>query len=275
MKAFVKKLEEDLDQEINFITLQNKHIISQAEDSMIVISTALQKLKNYVLKYKFKSEQEEIYFFKVLKPQMLSRLIYQTEVYHMETRRPNGGKLLTKDYYTTILKRLRRHTENNLEFYKYYRGRRTYLDDKFFLRGNFDLTTVPNTTVTQFDPKFCTSHDYSVAKILANDRLEIYLTEKIEEISSSKSTEPGCQRIPWTDTKAALVELIYALHFSGVLKDGRTDLKEITRFFETNFQIQLGDIYRTYSELKLRNNPARFLDTLRSTYVEKIMDDLK
>lgn len=274
MKIFAEKLEADVDQKIHFITLENKSIIPQAEASMHVIDDALRKLKNQVLKHKFKTPQDEIFFFKVIKPQLLSRLIYHSEIYHIESQKPHGGKEITKDYYITKLKRLRRYTEDNLDFYKYYRGRRTYMDHKYFIRGDFDLTTLLNTTATQFDKKFCTSHDYSVAKILANDRLEIYLTEKLEQISASKTHHKHIT-MQWSDTKAGLVELIYALYYSGVLKDGRADIKEITRFFENVFEIKLGDVYRTFAELKLRNNPARFLDSLRNVYVEKITEEMK
>ncbi len=51
----------------------------------------------------------------------------------------------------------------------------TFLDDKYFVRGKEDINLYQDSLMFYVDTDFSTSHDYMVAKILANDKLEVYL----------------------------------------------------------------------------------------------------
>jgi len=54
----------------------------------------------------------------------------------------------------------------------------------------------------------------------------------------------------WTASKTALTELIYALYSHGVFHNGNTDIKLIAKAFEDAFNIDLGNFYHTFMELK-------------------------
>jgi hypothetical protein len=56
--------------------------------------------------------------------------------------------------------------------------------------------------------------------------------------------------LKWTASKTALTELIYAV--LGVFNNGNTDIKLIAKTFEEAFNIELGDFYHTFMELKAR-----------------------
>jgi transposase len=77
--------------------------------------------------------------------------------------------------------------------------------------------------------------------------------------------------------KISLVEIVYALVHTGSLRVGRarTDIKELTAFFEKHFHIELGDVYRTFLEIKGRSQQTKFLDVLRNTLKNKIEEDEK
>src|SRR5690606_17226230 len=96
------------------------------------------KLKDYVLKTGFKNQQEEIHFFKNIKPKFIAKLIYYNTVYKIETKKPQGAKA-AKKYLNEELNKLKSYFDNNLEFYKYYRTNNTFIDDKLFLRGKYDI----------------------------------------------------------------------------------------------------------------------------------------
>ena len=55
---------------------------------------------------------------------------------------------------------------------RYYRTGSTYLDYKYFLRGTFDIKKSLDSFYFEADLDFCTSHDFKVAKILANDLIQ-------------------------------------------------------------------------------------------------------
>ena len=50
----------------------------------------LGELKNFIISYPFASTEEEIHFFKELKPLLASKIIYYNTVYKIEVRFPSG-----------------------------------------------------------------------------------------------------------------------------------------------------------------------------------------
>ena len=155
----------------------------------------------------------------------------------------------------------------------------TFLDDKYFVRGKIDLRLYTDTFYYDADPDFSTSHDFKVAKIIANDLLCVYLNSEVVALDRRKSgnaKHPACSKnkYTWTASKNALVELIYALHASGVINEGRVDIKEIALLFENTFNIDQSDVYRTFLEIKGRNQPTKFLDTLKIALTQKIKEQL-
>jgi len=131
-----------------------------------------------------------------------------------------------------------------------------------------------------FDLGFSSSHDHLVAQIMANDLLEAFLKNEIDSILN-KSHFPHVEHmgnsqkqvLQWTDSKLALTELIYALHATGCLNNGNCDIRELTAIFEQTFNIQINDIYRGFQDIKSRNTPIKFIDSLKASLQKKIDED--
>jgi hypothetical protein len=66
----------------------------------------------------------------------------------------------------------------------------TFLDDKYFIRGKENINLYPDTLIIYVDPDFSTSHEYMVSKIIANDRLKVFLNTEIEALAI-KTTNPN------------------------------------------------------------------------------------
>lgn len=67
----------------------------------------------------------------------------------------------------------------------------------------------------------------------------------------------------WTSSKSALTELIYSLYHSNVINNGNLDIKELANALEDIFQVDLGDFYKIFAELKSRKKSrTKFLDEL-------------
>lgn len=58
----------------------------------------LGELKNFIISYPFASTEEEIHFFKELKPLLASKIIYYNTVYKIEVRFPSGSEEVQRDY---------------------------------------------------------------------------------------------------------------------------------------------------------------------------------
>jgi len=52
-----------------------------------------------------------------------------------------------------------------------------------FVRGNHDIKLWLDTYYLQADQTFCTSHDYKVAKIMANDLIQVYIEDQLYSTS--------------------------------------------------------------------------------------------
>lgn len=75
----------------------------------------------------------------------------------------------------------------------------------------------------------------------------------------------------WTGSKVALIELIYALQYQGIFDNGNCDIGLIAKYFESTFNVNLGNFYQTYLELRTRKvNPTKFLDALREGLIRKM-----
>lgn len=271
----VSKLYHEMEEQLNFIHLETGDPLKEAELSSQVIVNALDYLKKIIKKTKFRTAGEEIRFFKHTKPQFLSKLIFHISVYNIQSRMPKGGEKIVRKYLNHELQNLRRYFDNNLDFYKYYRTGSNYLDHKYFVRGKHDIRLTLDTFHFETDPQFSTSHDYKVAKIIANDLLQVYLEDAISSLER-KENNMDTQDFPktkltWTDQKTALIELLYALHTQAVFDNGKADIKDIAIYFESIFNIDLGDYYRAFMEIRLRKTGrTKFIDAIRSGLIKRM-----
>lgn len=267
MTGYYKRAIDELDRQINELTYEQDNFLVFYEKAIELILGKISELKKYVLKKGFKSQKEEINFFKRIKPVFVAKLIYYNSIYKIETKRPNGNGKPLKKYYNAELSKIKRYFDSNLEFYKYYRTSSTYLDHKYFVRGQHDIKLSLDTFYFEADHSFSTSHDYKVAKIIANDLIQVYLEDQLHH--NNQRTESPV--LNWTASKVALIELIYALHEQGVFDNGNIDIKVIAKAFEDMFNINLGDFYHTYLELRSRKlNRTKFIDALRDGLLKKM-----
>lgn len=275
MHKFYKDKLKELDERIEEFKIEFDEPIQLAEAAVTLILNYLKEVKLYVLEKGFDKEEDEIHFFKKMKPNMLSRLIYYNAILKIETKKPHGAYKLIKKYLNNEQITLKKYFDNNLEFYKYYRTHSTYLDQKYFVRGKHDIKLSLDTYYFLSDHNFSTSHDYKVAKILANDLIQVYLEDQLSCLQK-RSKPINHTNLKWTASKTSLIELIYALHSQGVFENGNADVKLIAKYFENVFNIELGDFYHTFMELKSRKiNRTKFLDNLKHSLVQKIEENDK
>ena len=266
MNDFCKNIIRDLDDEINELSIEFNDPLTLCEKAIGLTIDKIADLKQVILKRGFKDIDEEIHFFKHLKPNILSKLIYYNAIYKIETKKPYGGEKVIETHLNNELFNLKRFFDNNLEFYKYYRTNNTFIDDKLFIRGKYDIKLSLDTFYFEVDHRFSTSHDYKVAKIIAYDLIQVYLEDQLNNINHKKVSDSSS--LNWTGSKTALIELIYALHSQGVFDDGNVDIRLIAKTFENIFNIDLGDFYHTFMELKSRKiNRTKFLDNLRDAII--------
>ena len=275
MNPKINQLLASLNEQLNFIDLEIDNEIKRCEKAIDISIKAKEGLRAIIQKTNFKSQEEEIQFFKEIKPQFASKIIYYNSIFKIEMKKPNGGNRILKKYYNNELIKLKAFFDNELDFYKYYRSGNIYLDYKYFLRGKFDIKLSLSSYYFETDTSFSTSHDFKVAKILANDLIQLYLENKLIMIDNKDNVEKS-QRKPnvklaWTSSKVALTELLYALHSEGVFNNGAADLKDIAEYLEHVFEIDLGQYRRTFLEIRVRKTErSRFLTSLNEALLKRM-----
>ncbi len=257
------------------------NVIKEAYEMIIYLQDTLLSTKELITKQGFKDQWEEINFFRNIKPQILSKLIYYNKIFRIETACPVDKGNIYTSYFSKQLQELkeeyREHIDNS-DFYRYYRSGRTDRDETYFRLGNINFHDGLNSFVFEIDPLFSTYYDYKVARIIANELLYTYLLQKI---NNDEMTDPlsirdlSSDAVLWTDTKNALTELVYALHASGSVSYGRIGIRKISFAFEKLFQISLGDLHHSFHRMKYRaGSRTTFLDQLKSSLEEYMDKDL-
>lgn len=274
MRQLLNSLSKNIQAGIQDIDMDGCDIsIEESEKKIKFLVNCMSDLRVHFLSIKNLTNQDEIFFFKEVKPEVLSFLVYFTQIRSIELRRPTGSNETLREYYNNELRLLTSFFERNLDFYQYYRSKSTHLDEYYFLRSK-PFTNLCNEIVKYIsDPIFSTGYDYQVATINSNEMLRIYLNKKkhcIEKqsIMDKNRTAFPFNNLKWSGSKIAAVELGYALQASKSINRGYADIKEIMNFIETCFNIDLGEYYRTYISMRERKKD-------RTPFLSSLIESLK
>ena len=270
MKQFTIKLRAKLENDIRIINSEGLDKLQESIKMLVVLERGLDELKTYLLSYSFDDISDEIYFFKETKPRLYSLLIYYRDLYYIEMRMPIGSSKDKIKHLEDAQNRIKYFFNMNIDFYQYYRSKSTHLDQYYFLRGKQNSELFFDPLYFERDTNFSSCRDHTVAKILANDMLSKYLNQKIQQLRYL-ITQPMLSqdifipkvKLTWTGKKSELVEQIYAWEGVGCFNNGNVSLKELTEYIENVFNINLGDYYHTFLEMRNRKGVrTAFLDKL-------------
>ena len=277
MKIYCDAFFCEFELEIEKIKKETTDPISQAKQAIQYIEIKLKELFKWLKKYIFNSIEEEIHFFKELKFKIISKCIFYKKLLDIESISPLNSNKQKLKHYEKALDICYQFHKKDKEFYKYFRSGSSYNDQLYFVR-NLDKQII-NSDINSiyFDKKLCTSHDYKLASIIANDLLEIYLEEKIEQINNSCTIKHPARKskLSWTGTKIEIVELIYSLYYQKIFNGGKAEIKEIAEEFSIAFNIQLDNsVYRCFTDIKNRPTPkGKFLNGLSENLDENNNDE--
>lgn len=271
MEKYIKELFEAMNLQLKNLEKEVIDPLEQAREAIEIIRPILQQLRDIFLRYDGIDRQEEIRFFKKIKPKFASRLIYYLRVFHIESRCPTASKSLIEELLVGELKRIKYFFRQNLEFYQYYITGAEYLDEWLFIRGRYDLHLVTDEYFMLIDPDFSTVHSYKVSRMLAYNALKEYLNNRLLLLANGQRAKVGKRTLRWTASKADLIELLYALQSAGVFNNSKSDVKMVAKFLESIFHIKLGNYYRVFQEIRIRKKSrTRFLDLLKDTLIKRM-----
>lgn len=234
----------------------------------------LEKYRKEIYLNGFPDIPSEILFFKKQKQLPFTYLIYYSNLHSFITNLPRGGKTFQENFINLELNRVNNAFITDSEFLRYMELDQNYLDEFYFTRKyNFSMSMATNQYFR--DPNYSTSHDLLLGQLNANKLYLLFLQQQLEIINHSlRDNFNTTKRLHWTETKAALIELIYALHEQKAFNGGKAELKDIAGFFQNIYDFDNSDIYRTFSELKSRKkSQTQFLDELSINLSSRMRDN--
>lgn len=268
-----------LESEVARIIAEETEPFSILSAILKTVRTALQALKEHVLKNPFADETEQIYFFKHIKPQFYCIRIYYLEWYNIVTSVPAGDTEMLKAFYKEELEAVQRFFRRIAFHYQYYRLGATELDRQYFVRG-IEVPSVLVPEMPEPEPEFSTSQDYLFSKIKAYERLQEFLLEKIRALDDpGKIMPPPEVKLPklrWTGEQVNLVELIYGIFYTGQLNHGNVEVKDIIELAEKVFGVKIKAAYHVFGNIRRRKSisPTAFMDKMREAILKRVDDDL-
>lgn len=269
MNSFCTPFFQELERDFVLLKNSESNTIVGCQNIILFLEKKLKKLNKWLKIYRFESEKEEVYFFKELKPSLISKILFYKRVLKIESRLPSSKKGKRKHYLKSLNKAAQIARED-FDFYEYFRSRSTYNDHHYFIRRPYKDIIRDHSMQLYFDSKISTSREYQVANLICSDMLTNYLERKIDEIDHKSGTTNFREPLnySWSGTKIDLVELIYALKHARLINNGNTDVKELAKHIGGIFNIELEDnIYRIYQDIKLRK-------TVRTKFINRLADNL-
>ncbi len=266
MRKYLESLVRDLGKELEAIEQKNIPFLERAQWKLNKAQEALKKLTTEYETKPFKNTDDEITYYKHLKPEVCSQVLFLEHVVRIEALLPIGRIGSRRDFLISEQMRLERIFEHNKDLFEYLRNKRTDKDAFYFSHSSINRNWV--------------------SSIRSCEMLHHYLQEKLAGIQASThaNSKPDTNpytlprhletSVKWTGTKTELVELIYALHANGSINSGKGTIKAIAEAFEINLDTNLSDYRFTYKEIKNRYKPDKFLNKLAAALTQKVQDEL-
>lgn len=264
-------------QEEQKVSLLPESCVKESSQMISLLSEMLKEMKTYVLDNGFDSQNEEIIFFRDVKPLIQGKLLFYRKVYLIE------NSVICVDREHLIAYFLEQQNKLQTEFYQKYQSQVFYnhylsenhqWDKKYFTRHQCNIIEIQMEDNLNFDPDYSTYYDFLAAKIIAEKLLAEYISDRINNLKEgidSDNTE-----LIWTGTKSELVELVYALFFANVIDKGRMKIGKMLSIFGKIFKQDLKNPSRTFTDIKGRTESrTAFIDNLKKLLEERMDRELE
>lgn len=266
----LKQLESDLEQ----LSFQTNEPLDKLTNALKFIRQALNKLKGFLNDHPFKSQEEQISFFKYTKPAFYHWQIYFTEMFTIETGYPFGDIDKQTDYLTQELNYFNRFFDKHSFLYQYYKLNAIELDSLYFIRGA-ETQSILLPHIPDVDPGFSTSGDYLFSKFIAFDKLKTWVIEKLLFLKKNPfpcQLESSSNDLTWTGDSINLAEIGIGIFNTKQVNNGAATLADVFRWLEEKLNVTIGVPSRRLAELRHRKklSRTRFLDEMKVSIEQKL-----
>lgn len=191
-------------------------INKRANKAAKLIKNTLENFRTKIRKEGFRSTEDEIHFFKYVKPKISSYLIFYSVLAEIETCKITLNDEELKLFIDKKERKFRHVMRENIDFVKYYNAGLSHLDNFYFVREANFLSMSKNSTHQLADPEFNASHDMVAANIMAFELFKKHVDPKPD----FQAYGPPVPKLKWTASKSDFIELVYALQATTAINYG-------------------------------------------------------
>jgi hypothetical protein len=140
------------------------------------------RLKDLMKAYNFVNDEEEIWFFKVIKPKFTALIEYYTMVYHAELFMPSLNEENIHTFWKKEKEKIKKFYQQNEAFYEYYKSGDISMDYIYFLRKNAEGCQNCYNKLYDTDNSLATTHGNTVSALLAYDMYDAYIMQQVKKV---------------------------------------------------------------------------------------------
>lgn len=168
---------------LNVITLHEASDRSEMELIESCFKASLEvwgRLQREIKRQEFETAEDEIYFFRKIKPRIMAHIEYYTCRYHALLFRPTDDAEELTRFWNWELRKIDKFFELNHSFCDYIRKGLTDKDSTYFLRGGEGMAQILTGRVHDLDPETATTGDYLASMMIAYEWYEAFVREELK-----------------------------------------------------------------------------------------------
>lgn len=250
--------------------------LQESEAAFNICADYLKKLKSLLRKFRNLPREQEIRFFKEIKPVVMSEYIYYAHMYRLHFEWPMSSQKHQQRFLENILNNVAQFFVKNQRFYWYYRRNSSHRDNVYFVRWQRDSAPSLDYVFCHTDPSFNSRKDLLLARIKACIKLQDYIQDQLQQLVQPNFSYRSSSSSPlsWSESKTAFMELVYGLHLSNAFNGGKTDIKTLVAVLGKTFGIEIKNYYDLFLHIKMRKTePTKFTDKMKTCLLQKFSED--
>lgn len=222
--------------------------------------------------------ETEIYCFKVVKPQIVGRILFLKEIIKLKSEEMHGMPEFNRGTLNRKTEEIHIFLDKNIQLLRYIKSHDTKFDKQYFTRLCLDHNIKRDTYYCNCHSDFSTDGDMELSQLFCYEYLCKYITYRLQvlenEDDNSFSQTDIVSNLKWTKSQVDLIELGYALYSVGAFNNGNADICEIMRVLEIAFGKSAGNYYKGYIHCRGRiKERTAFLKQLTQSLTAKMDSD--
>jgi hypothetical protein len=267
MEQFIAT-EKQLIIELEMLLQVESEMTTKAKKAAKLIQLTLTTFREQIRVSGFKRDEDEIYFFRHIKPKIHAYLIFFSILSEIETAKYHQSEEELKNLIDKKMRMFRHIQREYIDFVTYYMEGMTHLDRQYFLRPADLVKFTRHSAIMMVDPEFSTTYDSVSADIIAHQMLKKYFFPDNEQCKTKMPVSP---KLKWTTSKSDFIELVYGLHASAAINYGEVEIKELCQALQSIFQVQIDDPYRIFIDLcNRKTKPVKFIPKMEEGFLRKV-----